>query len=172
MDYSDFPDRPLAITRGRVILPHEIITGKAVLIAQGTFLTFEPEEGLGTEDDCFDAGRRYVAPGLVDIHAHGALGRAFNEPVEEAWQIITAENARRGVTSLLATLAVAPMEELTQRLAPARQWQKNPPSGAQVLGVHAEGSYSALRRQAPRTRRTCAPRTMARSSRFSNTPMC
>jgi N-acetylglucosamine-6-phosphate deacetylase len=141
MDFPRFPDPPLAIVHGRVILPRQVIAGKAVLIAKGKILGIQPEENLSPEITRFDAGGRYVSPGLVDIHTHGALGRSFNEPLEEAWQVITAANAQRGVTSLLATLAVAPIEELIECLALARRWRMNPSAGAQVLGVHAEGPY-------------------------------
>jgi N-acetylglucosamine-6-phosphate deacetylase len=72
------------------------------------------------------------------------LGHSFNEPDESAWEIITTENLRRGVTSLLATLGAAPMENLTACLALAREWKKNIHPGSQVLGVHSEGPFLSM----------------------------
>jgi N-acetylglucosamine-6-phosphate deacetylase len=104
-------------------------------------LGIEPDDSIRADFDTFDAAGCLVSPGLIDIHTHGALGHTFNEPDEVAWQTITAENARCGVTSLLATLATAPLEEMIQCLSFARQWQKSSRKGAQILGVHAEGPY-------------------------------
>jgi N-acetylglucosamine-6-phosphate deacetylase len=130
-----------AIMHGRVVLPDEIVTGRAVLVANGKIQEVAAEDQVGGDYERIDAGGRYVTPGLIDIHTHGALGHSFNEPDEAAWQAITAENLRRGVTSLLATLGAAPMDELVACLAFAREWKKKPRGGSQVLGVHSEGPF-------------------------------
>jgi len=95
---------------------------------------------LGADVIRVDAGGRLITPGLVDIHTHGALGHTFNEPTTEAWTTICAENARRGVTSLLATLAAAPIPDLVACLEFARSWA-TPRGGARVLGIHLESPY-------------------------------
>ena len=136
--------RPMAITNGRLVLPHALVTDRALLIENGKILGFAAPEQVGAEFERVDAGGRYITPGLIDIHTHGALGHSFNEPDEAAWEIITAENLRRGVTSLLATLGAAPMEELVACLALAREWRKKPHAGSQVLGVHSEGPFLSM----------------------------
>ncbi|MEJ2750865.1 MAG: N-acetylglucosamine-6-phosphate deacetylase, partial [Anaerolineae bacterium] len=80
----------------------------------------------------------------IDIHTHGALGHTFNEPTAEAFGAITAENARRGVTALLATTATAPIPDLVASLIFTRQWMAEKRPGAQVLGAHVEGPYFSL----------------------------
>jgi N-acetylglucosamine-6-phosphate deacetylase len=98
-------------------------------------------DDLGSDLPQVDVGGRLVTPGLIDIHTHGALGHTFNEPTVEAFAAITAENRRRGVTSLLATTATAPIPDLVACLGFAREWMAHPRAGAQVLGVHLEGPY-------------------------------
>jgi len=102
-----------------------------------------------------DVGGRWITPGLIDLHTHGALGHTFNEPNEQAFSAILQENASRGVTGLLATLATAPMEDLRQALEFIRLWIKTPPlptnaaasagaeagAVAQVFGAHLESPY-------------------------------
>jgi N-acetylglucosamine-6-phosphate deacetylase len=88
-----------------------------------------------------DVGGRVITPGLIDIHTHGAFGHTFNEPTAEAFGAITRENARRGVTLLLATLATAPIADLAQCLDFTREWMTGNHDGAQILGAHLESPY-------------------------------
>jgi N-acetylglucosamine-6-phosphate deacetylase len=99
---------------------------------------------LGDEFEKIDVTGRLIAPGLIDIHTHGALGHTFNEPTAEAFGVITRENAQRGVTSLLATPATAPIPNLVTCMEFSRQWMAEDHDGAQVLGVHLEGPYFSL----------------------------
>ena len=135
---------PTAITNGRLVLPYALVTDRSLLVKDGKILGFSAPDQVGAEFERVDAGGRYVTPGLIDIHTHGALGHSFNEPDEAAWEIITAENLRRGVTSLLATLGAAPMEELVACLALAREWKKKLHAGSRVLGVHSEGPFLSM----------------------------
>lgn len=137
------PDR-LALTNGQIALPREIVTGKALIIEAGKIVGLDDTAALGSETLQFDVGGRLITPGLIDLHTHGALGHTFNEPTETAFATITAENARRGVTGLLATTATAPIPDLVECLAFTRQWLSRPRAGAQVLGVHVEGPYFCL----------------------------
>jgi N-acetylglucosamine-6-phosphate deacetylase len=135
------PAGRLALTQGRIVLPHEIIAGKAVIVEAGKIVGIGDVATLGSETTQLDVGGRLITPGLIDLHTHGALGHTFNEPTAEAFATITQENARRGVTSLLATTMTAPIPDLVECLAFARQWTSQPRPGAQVLGVHVEGPY-------------------------------
>jgi len=138
------PPRAIAITNGRLVLPHALVTDRTLLLKNGRVAGFAMPDQVGSEFERLDAGGRLVTPGLVDIHTHGALGRSFNEPDEAAWETIAAENLRHGVTSLLATLGAAPMDQLIACLALAREWTRKPHSGSQVLGVHSEGPFLSM----------------------------
>ena len=144
MSLSKPQPHPIAITNGRLVLPYALVTDRALLLKDGKILGFAAPDQVGADFERFDAGGRTVTPGLIDIHTHGALGHSFNEPDEAAWETITAENLRRGVTSLLATLGAGPMEELVACLTLAREWKKKPHAGSQVLGVHSEGPFLSM----------------------------
>jgi len=133
--------QPIAITNGRLILPYALVNDRALLLKDGKILGFCPPEQIGTDFERVDAGEWYVAPGLIDIHTHGAVGHSFNEPDAAAWEMIAAENLRHGITSLLATLGAAPLKGLLSCLAVAREWKKKPHAGSQILGVHSEGPF-------------------------------
>ena len=132
---------PFALVNGRVVLPDRLEVGKAVIVDGSKIIGIEDVGALADGLEKFDVGERYVSPGLIDIHTHGALGHTFNEATGDAFEAITSENARCGVTSLLATFATAPIPDLVSGLNVSREWMREPHSGAQVLGVHLEGPY-------------------------------
>ncbi len=138
------PKGRFALTNGRVILAQKIVTGKAVVVEGQKIVGIADADSLGAEAEKMDVGGRYIAPGLIDIHTHGALDHTFNEPTVEAFASITEENVTRGITSLLATISTAPIPDLVKCLKFSRQWMHEPHEGSQVLGVHLEGPYFSL----------------------------
>ena len=144
MMYTD--KETCALVNGRVVLPGRIALDTAVVIersstASGTIAAVLAEDQLPAGIARVDVGGRWITPGLIDIHTHGALGYTFNEPTEQAYNAILQENARRGVTGVLATIATAPMDDLIQALEFIRQWMAVPHPGAQVFGAHLESPF-------------------------------
>ena len=140
----DQPRENFALINGRLILPQKVVNHKAIVVQKGVVVGFSEVDRLDKNTELIDVGGRYIAPGLIDIHTHGALGHSFNEATEEAFAVITAEHIKRGVTSLLATTSTAPIPKLVECLELSQQWMKESQEGAQVLGVHIEGPYFSL----------------------------
>lgn len=135
------PKGRFALINGRVILSNEIVVGQAVVIEASRIVGIMDVSVLGDNLPVIDVGGRYISPGLIDIHTHGAVGHSFNEPSNEAWTAITYENVSRGVTSLLATLATAPIPNLVDCLGFGQNWMASQHDGTQVIGIHVEGPY-------------------------------
>lgn len=135
------PKGRFALTQGRLVLPREVIIGKAVVVEGKKIVGIESPDSLGSEVEQIDVAGRYITPGLIDIHIHGALGHTFNEATVEAFTSIIEENTRRGVTALLPTVVPAPIPHLVKCLDFSRQWMGHPGVRSQVLGVHLEGPY-------------------------------
>lgn len=77
-----------------------------------------------------------LAPGLVDVHAHGGGGASFGGGVDEAPVVVHTHRAR-GTTTMLASLVSAPVHVLTEQtrqLAPLVQ-------AGDLAGVHWEGPW-------------------------------
>ena len=136
--------KQFALVNGRMLTPQTVEDGLAVVVDGTVIAQIVPEARLDGAVNRVDVGGRIVAPGLIDIHTHGALSHTFNEPTAEAFEVITRENARRGITSLLATPATAPIDNLVACLEFSRRWMAEGHEGAQVLGVHLEGPYFDL----------------------------
>jgi N-acetylglucosamine-6-phosphate deacetylase len=142
---SNDSNTSFALVNGQVVLPDRVANRLAILVARssagGSIAAIVTEDRLPAEIDRIDVQGRWITPGLIDIHTHGALGHTFNEPDEDAFSVILKENARRGVTGLLATVAVAPLDDLLDLFEFIRHWMAVSRSGSQVLGAHLEGPY-------------------------------
>ncbi|MBC7235951.1 MAG: N-acetylglucosamine-6-phosphate deacetylase [Chloroflexi bacterium] len=82
-----------------------------------------------------------LAPGLIDLHAHGALGRDTMDADPAALREMAAFYARHGVTAFLATTMTAPQGEILAALAAIRQVMAEGSGGAALIGAHVEGPY-------------------------------
>ncbi|MBI5566680.1 MAG: N-acetylglucosamine-6-phosphate deacetylase [Chloroflexi bacterium] len=132
-----------ALVNGRIVLPDEVVDDQIVLIEDGTIIAITHRDAIGDANP-IDVGGRWITPGLIDLHTHGALGHTFNEPTSEAFTAICDVNARHGVTSLCATLAPAPLADLKQCFEYMRTWRSERRSGAHVLGGYLESPYTNL----------------------------
>jgi N-acetylglucosamine-6-phosphate deacetylase len=100
------------------------------------------------ETDVVDLAANYLAPGFVDLHVHGALGRDTMEASEEAFRAICDFHASGGTTSLLLTTATAPLDEIVDVIKAVRNCRS---SIKQIADVHVEGPFiSKIRRGAQR----------------------
>ena len=79
------PRGRLALTGGCLILPDCLLHGMALVVEAGRIAGIATPGELGTQTELLDVGGRYVAPGLIDIHTHGARGHTFNEASAEAF---------------------------------------------------------------------------------------
>jgi len=131
----------IALTGGRIALPDRIVAGQTVVIEGDMILGLAAAADLGGDIERLDVGGRLITPGLIDIHTHGALGHSFNERDAAAWTAILQENARRGVTALVATLAPEPIPDLARCFEFCRGWMREARPGARVLGAHLESPY-------------------------------
>jgi N-acetylglucosamine-6-phosphate deacetylase len=138
------PSGRVALTGGRLILPDRIAQGLAVIVEGSRIVGIAAPGEVGADTEIMDVGGRYIAPGLIDIHTHGARGHTFNEPTAEAFATITAANAAQGVTALLATIATDALDNLTASLAFCAEWMRQPRTGARILGAHLEGPYFSM----------------------------
>ena len=125
-----------------------MIIGNAKLFLDGAFqegsLTFE--NGVITavgpaQGPCdLDAGGKYLVPGFLDVHTHGAMNEDFSDGRPEGLPIMSRHYAAHGVTSFLATTMTLKEETLTPAMHAIRDFRR-PADGAKCAGIHLEGPF-------------------------------
>ena len=90
------------------------------------------------ENEVIDLNGNYLAPGFIDLHVHGALGRDTMEASAEAFRSICDFHASGGTTSLLLTTATAPLDEIVKVLQAVRDFRS---AISPIVGVHVEGPF-------------------------------
>ena len=101
-------------------------------------------------DAVVDCGGAYLAPGLIDLHCHGAMGRDTMEATTEAFEDILNFHASKGTTLAVLTTVAASLEDIERVLVAAEEYQRKT-AGSRFAGIHLEGPYfSPYRRGAHR----------------------
>ncbi|MFT2815347.1 N-acetylglucosamine-6-phosphate deacetylase [Leifsonia sp. A12D58] len=84
-----------------------------------------------------DAAGRWLTPGFVDIHCHGAGGSAFDDGADAIRTALAVHHAH-GTTRIVLSLVTATVDDLETRLdAIATEAEQNP----LILGAHLEGPF-------------------------------
>jgi N-acetylglucosamine-6-phosphate deacetylase len=135
----------MILTNARLIFPDRIRDGLKLLIEKGKIAAIG-EQTHGEREETVDLAGNYLAPGFIDLHVHGALGRDTMEASAEAFRAICDYHAGGGTTSLLLTTASAPLDSITGVLNAVREClhqragQSHLTTNA-IGGVHIEGPF-------------------------------
>lgn len=130
------------IVNGKIILPDQIITGKALSydekIAGVTDIREIPENS-----EVIDANGGYVSPGLVDVHIHGYLNEDASDGSAKGIKKMAEGVIKNGVTVFLPTTMTVSVEEIEKALDVVRSLQKESKTwnGAYLAGVNTEGPF-------------------------------
>ena len=122
---------------GRLIFPNGVRDGLDLQAEDGVIVAIRPETPAMGEK-IIDLGGNYLAPGFIDIHVHGAMGRDTMEASAKAFRTICDYHASGGTTSLLLTTATAPIKAIVKVVNEVRAQRS---SIKQIAGVHVEGPF-------------------------------
>jgi N-acetylglucosamine-6-phosphate deacetylase len=123
-----------------VVLEDGVLEDHAVLVRDGRIQAVLPVSQVPSDAVVRDLGAGILAPGLVDIHTHGAMGHCFNDGTEAASRAALSTLLASGVTTVLPTVATAPLEDIEQALR-AIGSVRGEPGLPRVPGAHLEGPY-------------------------------
>jgi len=134
--------------KGNVVLPDKVLQGGMVVLEGETIAGVHAAEENVLPGDmlAFDYGTSYIAPGLIDLHLHGALGKDVMDGEVEGLGAIAAHQARCGVTGFMPTTLAASLPSILKAIETVKAARKLPlPS--EILGIYLEGPFLNLKKK-------------------------
>lgn len=134
--------RPILFTNAQLIFPDFIGEG-SLLVDGGQMAAIGLGKNLQARsgDEVVDLAGAYLAPGLVDLHNHGAMTHDFVAASADGNRQALAFHLEQGVTSMLATVMTESPRQMAaalELLARQAHQQELPPN---LLGIHIEGPF-------------------------------
>lgn len=125
-----------------------MIIGNAKVYIDGSFreASVTVENGkiaaIGEPDIACDvnAQGKYLVPGFVDVHTHGAMNEDFSDGKADGLRTMSRYYAKNGVTSFLATTMTLKEETLLPAMRTIAGFRR-PADGAKCAGIHLEGPF-------------------------------
>lgn len=131
-----------AIVNGKIILKDRILEDSALLYSD-VIEGIVPLGSVPADAEIIDAKGKYVAPGLIDMHIHGYLGKDVCDGEEESIRTISKGLLANGVTGYLPTTMTVDMKVIRKALEVCRDLKEESKDwdGSVILGCHAEGPF-------------------------------
>ena len=131
-----------AIINGKIILKDQIAEN-AVLLFDNKIEGVFPADQLPADAEIIDAKGGFVAPGLIDLHIHGYLGKDVCDGEEDSIRTMAQGLVANGVTGFLPTTMTEDMAVIRKALNVCRSLKEQSKTwqGSTILGCHAEGPF-------------------------------
>jgi len=165
----------IALTAARLFTPLERIEQPLLLLEEGVIREVSSHAGREIPKDCrvVDFRDGIIAPGLIDIHIHGAAGRDVMKGDSESLATIERFLAKHAVTSYLPTTITAPvdstlaaLESLANAIEAAAKRQEGGELRARPRGIHIEGPFLSHTRRGVHPTENLLPPTLKMFERF------
>jgi N-acetylglucosamine-6-phosphate deacetylase len=131
--------------KGNLILP-DTTTNQGYVVLEGQKISgiFGSESQFQRDEvEVIDYDDAYIAPGFVDLHLHGALGKDVMDGDEESLRTIAEHQAKNGVTGFLGSTMSAPLDTVLEAIRVLKKVAMDPLPSA-ILGVHVEGPFLSV----------------------------
>ena len=129
----------MLLKNGRFVLKDRIVLGDLLVIDGKIKKIIEKDNPLYKNG--IDLKGKYVVPGFIDTHIHGAYGADAMDGTVEALKTISSFVVKHGTTNFLATTLTSTKEILKNVLEKIAEVQNKELDGANIFGAHMEGPY-------------------------------
>lgn len=132
----------MLLRSGTVFVETGVFAPADIAISSGKIACIGGCGSVAEAGEALDLSGKFVIPGLIDIHIHGAMGADFSDGTTQGVRAIAAYLAKNGITSFLGTTMSLPEEQLEKSMAfgpPGMDFEK--PTLATLRGIHMEGPY-------------------------------
>ncbi len=130
------------IVGGKVILPDRVAENLAIVFDKKIEKIVDVREINTADFEVIDAGGKYVAPGLVDMHIHGFLGADVSDGDKDGIQKMAEGIIKNGVTAWCPTTMTVSKAEIEAAFDAVRELKNSGEYyGSRILGVNSEGPF-------------------------------
>ncbi|WP_069651049.1 N-acetylglucosamine-6-phosphate deacetylase [Caloranaerobacter ferrireducens] len=130
------------LINGKIIHKDSIIENKVLIFNEKIIDISDLQEIDRYKNiDLIDVKGKFISPGFIDIHIHGAGGSDIMDGTIESITNISNTIAKTGVTGFLPTTMTMDRDTIYKALNIVRQATYLDIQGAKVLGVHMEGPF-------------------------------
>jgi N-acetylglucosamine-6-phosphate deacetylase len=130
---------------GDIILPDRILEQGLVLVEGGRITGIGPAWEIPDGFARVHHTGKFIAPGFVDIHVHGAANADYMDGTAEAVRTVNRAHARHGTTTIFPTTTTGSRAQLEAMITSCEEvrgaWTAD--DGARIGGVHFYGPYFA-----------------------------
>ena len=96
-------------------------------------------------DEFYDYTGKYVSPGFIEIHTHGAGGYCFINSCSEDMIKGCEYHLDHGATSILPTVTSGPFKNMKKAVGDIAEAMQSGKCKSNILGAHMEGPYFSLK---------------------------
>lgn len=131
----------LLLQNARVLLDDFVLRKRDIRIRRGRIA----EIGSFPEEKGVDLNGKYLFPGFVESHFHGACGETFQEIDRKGIEKIAAYEAAHGITTIIPTISGAPEAVMDSSVeAVGKVMREGNTGGAVIRGIHVEGPFLSV----------------------------
>lgn len=111
-----------------------------MIVENGIFVDFvsgENSEGINLEG-------KYIVPGLIDVHIHGANACQLGEDDDKIMERMSEYLVRRGTTTFVPSISCCAKTTLLHNIEQIKTYKQNGAWGTAIGGIHLEGPYFSM----------------------------
>ncbi|WP_018247461.1 N-acetylglucosamine-6-phosphate deacetylase [Orenia marismortui] len=131
----------ILLKNANIISEDQIIRGGNLKIEDGIITQIDDIDNFDSSTQIIDLKGLYLAPGFIDIHTHGAVGKDTMDCDYNVFEVIAKYKASKGTTSFLLTTLTASQEKILDVAKLLNRYLHREDSLGNILGIHLEGPY-------------------------------
>jgi len=127
---------------GKLVFPDQILP-RGMVVVEGEDIFSVSDLRKAVVDSGFeivDFGENFIAPGFIDLHLHGALGKDILDADVESLKTIASFQARYGVTGFVGATMSTSVDSLVHTLEEVKAVHSLSLE-SEILGVYIEGPF-------------------------------